>query len=371
MANDPFSSLAEGLQSGAQTGLLAKQRKLEEQKVKSAQQQQKFENVVSRIKMNADVMSRDVAGDFKNLAGSNLLKSYKELASMTGMDPSEIPDVLAYDPKRDTDFLKQISGSIKAYEDKTIGPNDLRLNLFMIGRRWQDTTGNKVDVAGLGENAIGDKTKPRAKMETQIGDQKVAIQETEPGSGDFTPIKVDGKTATAPVAAPSEERGKMVEGLSQLDSLNAIDKLFDPDFVGIYEGGVKGKLKSKTGIGADPVEAKFRAEVAKMRAQIRKFYFGSAQSKQELEGALEAVPDADGMSPTAFEASMDTTRRNIRSMLRRQGKAAGESGLSVPTDVDVEGMSDEDLVKSRFAKPKAGASKGGKPSLDDPKYWGQ
>jgi hypothetical protein len=366
---DPFTGLAEGIQKGTQLGLMAKQRKMEEQKAVAAKQQQQFENVVNRIKMNADVMSRNVAGDFKNLAGQNLLKGYKDLATMTGMDPSTVPDMMAYDPKRDDEFIKQIGGSIKAYEDKVIGKNDLRINLLMLGKRWQDATGRDPDISGLGENVIGDKTKPRARMETQMGDQKVAIQETEPGSGDFTPIKVNGQTATAPVAAPSEERGKMVEGLNQLDALNSIDKLYDPDFVGMYEGGVKGKLKSKTGIGVDPLEAQFRAETAKMRAQIRKFYFGSAQSKQELQGALEAIPDPDGMSSTAFEAAMDSTRRNIRSMLRRSGAAASESGLAVPSDVNFESSSDEDLIKSRFSKPKPVSTGKGKGSLDDPKYW--
>lgn len=362
---DPFTGLAEGIQKGMTLGLASRQAKTAEAEAKRKQQDSEFDRDVGTIKANADVMSKDIPIELKQAAANNMLSVYRRQAERLGLDPSQVPSSFDYSKDRDTPFLKELAALTDAYERKIIGKNDFRLGLFGVGKRWNDTIGKAPDIAKLGENMIDDTTKPRGKMEVQMGPEKVAIQETEPGSGDYTPIKVDGKTASAPVAAPSEQTNAIQEATGQLDSLNNIEKLYDPKYVGMADD-VVGKVRSKTG-GISEDEAMFRASVKKYRTEARKFFLGTAQSKQELEGMMEAIPDTN-QSDTQFEAAVDETRRNIRSMLKRKTSLSRTAGYATPSDEEIATLSNEELVNHKFGEKKKEPKKKGK-TLDDPSYW--
>jgi hypothetical protein len=126
--------------------------------------------------------------------------------------------------------------------------------------------------------------------------------------------------------SPSE-RKDIAEERSQLDMIARIAELYNPGFVGPVDSRV-GYLKSATGAIKEQ-EAQFRSAVTLMRAQLRKFYFGTAQSKQELAGSLEAIPDLN-MTDPQFEASLQQTRENVRSILRRRGEVMEQSGVRNP-----------------------------------------
>jgi hypothetical protein len=123
------------------------------------------------------------------------------------------------------------------------------------------------------------------------------------------------------------ERKDVAEARSQLDALDNIEHLYDPGFVGPVDSRL-GRIKSLTGVIKDQ-EAEFRSGVKLMRAELRKFYFGTAQSKQELTGALEAMPDID-MSDAQFRAAMKETRRNVTSGLGRRIESMEQSNVRAP-----------------------------------------
>jgi hypothetical protein len=128
------------------------------------------------------------------------------------------------------------------------------------------------------------------------------------------------------INSPSE-RKDIAEERSQLDMLSRIAELYNPGFVGPADSRL-GYLKSATGT-IKQQEAEFRSAVTLMRAQLRKFYFGTAQSKQELQGSLEAIPDLT-MTDPQFEASLRQTRENVRSILARRGEVMEQSGVRAP-----------------------------------------
>ena len=123
------------------------------------------------------------------------------------------------------------------------------------------------------------------------------------------------------------ERKDIAEARTQLDTLNNIDVLYDSTFVGPVDSRI-GRVKSLTGT-LKQQEAQFRAAVELQRTELRKFYFGTAQSKQELKGALDAIPDLNMTGP-AFEAAQNETRRKVTSMLRRRAEVMQESGVRAP-----------------------------------------
>ena len=123
------------------------------------------------------------------------------------------------------------------------------------------------------------------------------------------------------------ERKDIAEGRSKLDMIDNIKALYSPNFVGPVDTRM-GRIKSLTGTIKEQ-EAEFRSGVKLMRAELRKFYFGTAQSKQELTGALEAIPDLD-MSDPQFTASLKQTERNVNSMLSRRIETMEQSNVKAP-----------------------------------------
>jgi hypothetical protein len=123
------------------------------------------------------------------------------------------------------------------------------------------------------------------------------------------------------------ERKDIAEGRSQLDTIAQVETLFDPSFVGPADARV-GRIASFTGLIQEQ-EAEFRSAVTLQRTELRKFYFGTAQSKQELQGALESIPDLN-MSDAQFKASVKETKRRVTSILSRRAQVMRESGVRTP-----------------------------------------
>jgi hypothetical protein len=86
-------------------------------------------------------------------------------------------------------------------------------------------------------------------------------------------------------------------------------------------------------------EAIFRSAVKLMRTQMRKAFFGAAQTKTELAGSLESIPDTD-MNDVQFLAALDATEANLKSHIEElekageQSKGRGGVGIGGATDIE-------------------------------------
>lgn len=119
--------------------------------------------------------------------------------------------------------------------------------------------------------------------------------------------------------------------------------LYDPDFVGPIEGGIKGKAKEFTGL-ISPDEAAFRIKVNKT---IISAYADSGKqlAVQEMKRLEQFLPTL-GKPPEVFEASMVEFIENLEQGIENAEAISGFSGkLVLP---DKEGPKLSDIVKRRF-----------------------
>lgn len=123
------------------------------------------------------------------------------------------------------------------------------------------------------------------------------------------------------------ERKDIAEERAGLREVQEVKALYQDKFVGMFDNFVA-KLAGPLN-QLSPKEAEFRASVKKMGAGLRKFYAGTAQSKQELKNLIESIPDTD-MAETQFTASMSATERNIKRLLEERVAVGQEVGARTP-----------------------------------------
>lgn len=157
---------------------------------------------------------------------------------------------------------------------------------------------------------------------------------------------------------PPALRAAKLDANVGLSAFNKIEKTVDehPEYVGAIQGRFS-KQKAKHGFVTED-EAKFRTEVALMQVKLRKFYFGTAQSKQELEGAVDAIPNLN-MSDVQFKSAVKVHREQMNEWLRQLESGEREYGVLNESDKEgvvsdapeniFEGMSDEDFT-NQFLK---------------------
>ncbi|MEE8208240.1 MAG: hypothetical protein V3T88_04700 [Nitrosomonadaceae bacterium] len=156
------------------------------------------------------------------------------------------------------------------------------------------------------------------KLTPTIRTRREAIRDPEGEIADALRAEEESKIRIAESLGAGREKGKLLvrtknEVAQQLAGLDNIDKLFDKKFVGPIQGRL-GRGKAATGIGLTKEEANFRSAVKKQTAELRRLYFGTAQTASELKNSLEAIP-AINMPDVAFRAAMDQTRVNVNNTL--------------------------------------------------------
>jgi|CXWL01.1.fsa_nt_gi hypothetical protein len=124
------------------------------------------------------------------------------------------------------------------------------------------------------------------------------------------------------------ERKEIAEKRSQIELLTDVEATFKPGYVGPLDAKF-GRLKSYTGLISDE-EAEFRSSAKLLRTELRKFFFGLAQSGIEIKGSLEAIPDPDTMSDNQFQASLRVTKKNVQEGLKQQLAVMEQSGVKSP-----------------------------------------
>jgi hypothetical protein len=125
----------------------------------------------------------------------------------------------------------------------------------------------------------------------------------------------------------SGERTETVENRAKLDMVKEVETLFDPSYVGPVDARVSAVKQFFDKL--DPNESDFRAKVTLMGAEIRKFFAGTAQSKQELKALSDAIPALD-QPDEKFQSSMRTTKQNILNKLEQMKNVQTELGMKSP-----------------------------------------
>jgi len=161
--------------------------------------------------------------------------------------------------------------------------------------------------------------------------------ERELPAGLIEPV-ADGNTSLRAIAKIEE-----MFGVDTKDAEGNIIPAEGKNFIGMLDSQL-GRARSKTG-RITPKEANFRTRVNLMKTELRKFYFGTAQSKQELAGSLEAIPALD-MSDTQFVESLKVHKERVQTWLEEI-----RNGLRVPgkvqekDELDLSNVSDEEFMK--------------------------
>ena len=122
---------------------------------------------------------------------------------------------------------------------------------------------------------------------------------------------------------PSAISTSLADFKTVLAQIQRIEKGFDPSFTGPIEGK---ELKfppffgPDTGLKASKFRIKkrsskelgFRADVGVLKTQMRKALFGAAQTKIELEGSLDSIPDFIQLD-AKFIAALASVKRDVMS----------------------------------------------------------
>ena len=164
----------------------------------------------------------------------------------------------------------------------------------------------------------------------------------DPATGNLVPVPVQlpgGGTAPA-IGQPQPsvvtnvqlgqgERRDVVEGralqdlISQIDPDNE-DSLFDPDFVGKFDGTL-GSLRLASGIVSQQ-EAQFVGAVNLLSANLRKALIGAAQTPQELKKLQGAFPETV-QSEAQFRAAVNVIKRDLEVKERETFRIAQEQAV--------------------------------------------
>lgn len=173
---------------------------------------------------------------------------------------------------------------------------------------------------------------PRDQQTSQSA-EKIARKMLEDGFAlpDITKMRGAGKDPNRPLVEINQnspgERKDISEDRAKLDMVNEVKALFDPAYTGPVDSRISGVKQIFNQL--KPEESDFRAKVGLMKAEIRKFFAGTAQSKQELKTLVDALPSLD-QSDEQFKSSLRVTETNIINKLKQIHAVQTESGVKAP-----------------------------------------
>lgn len=172
-------------------------------------------------------------------------------------------------------------------------------------------------------------TRTRELLVDMVGTTQT--QEWQPNKGWVT-IATGKKSPTVSVNIGEGERKERTEALTLLSSLKNLKETFKPEYVGMLDSKL-GKITSTLNLIGQG-ESDFRSNAQLLRTELRKFYFGTAQSKQELEGALESLPSLD-LGDTQFLSSVKASVGKVQRYIVAQDQVLQEAARKPkPTAAD-------------------------------------
>lgn len=341
---DPYGSLGQGFSSGLANASTIASIKMKQQENAREAQQQKFDNLRKNIDINANVLKSDVPMEIRQAAGNNILNLYKTHAADLGIDPSQVPSKL----EMNGDFVKEFSNQVlsmnKLYEKGIINRNDYRVGMFSLATKYKDTTGKENPAIMSMADNVADKD--RKTMDAVIGDKRVKLQETEPGSGKFAVMNLGDGTE---VSGPATQRVEMVKPPTETERTNIASTRADIEMYDTLKDIVT-KNPHWVGFGKDSQskiegimntmpqdQQEFYSSMRLNKLKDTKFFLGTAQSKQEAQNAVAAIPDIS-MGSKQLLGAIEATKKNKQRMLDRTMEVLRQSGLKVPEDASPEAV---------------------------------
>jgi hypothetical protein len=151
------------------------------------------------------------------------------------------------------------------------------------------------------------------------GDQTKAERAGREAAAAASGLKVGagiGATQGAPPTATPAERKDILDTETVINQVNRTKEKFKREYVGILQGGVRGKFGARIG-GGDPEELAFRASAAVLRRDLRMKFSGLAVTNPELWMNIEAIPDPEKVAPDMFMATLDENLTVLQDKLGR------------------------------------------------------
>lgn len=147
--------------------------------------------------------------------------------------------------------------------------------------------------------------------------------------------------------APSQERESLNKLFEFKTKLTRISKLFDPSFVGRFEGGISGATREFFGVSITQKEVMFRQIVKDIADTLLRLRSGAQINEQEYARLSKLVPTV-GLPDEVFLARLQSLAQSIDESVSIRQRTLKESGFMAPgaTTINIQQMSDEELIRS-------------------------
>lgn len=344
MANDPYSALGEGFQAGL--GNISTIVKIGAAKKEQEREQKKaaFERMTTFLDKYAQVM-KDSKGTqlmpLRQAAANGIANIMRQNATELGIPADSIPSEIKFDDDDAKMFSNGIKSLNKMYENKIINRNDYLASMHSLAQTYQKKYGEEdPSIMKLAQD-IGNKD--ARIVDALIGDKKVKLIESFPGSGQFAPMKTQEGVA---VEGPAVQRFEMMKPPTESEREKIAQTRTDIASYDDWMATVK-KNPGWVGLGREtisniggalnmlPVEQQtFVADVSRQAAKDRKEMIGAGQSGAELKKLGNSIPEI-GMGPKQFMGAVLATKANKQRLLDSRLKVLRESGIMVPGETDL------------------------------------
>lgn len=145
----------------------------------------------------------------------------------------------------------------------------------------------------------------------------------------------EGPPKTQPL--PAGEASTNADLRTFINDLREVQKNHKPEFTGPLEGGVRGKFRDLTGIGANAEEVDFRSQLSSFENRLLRLRSGAAVTPQEYERIKKELPqasDPDNVFPTKLARAIKTTEEilaNREAEFKARGFRGGEPAPAAPS----------------------------------------
>ena len=146
--------------------------------------------------------------------------------------------------------------------------------------------------------------------------------------------------------APSQERENLNKLFEFRIKLSRIENLFDPAFVGRFEGGISGATREFLGVSITKKEVMFRQVVKDIADTLLRLRSGAQINEQEYKRLSKLVPTV-GLPDEVFLARLQSLAKSIDESIGIRQRTLKESGFVAPSasTIDVQQMSDDELLQ--------------------------
>jgi hypothetical protein len=207
-------------------------------------------------------------------------------------------------------------GEAKAATPMTVGPDQVVIDpstgkQIFAGRAKEETPKSPLTVSD--ENRLAHELYGKDYLTLSQQEQTKVNARLKKDKEEIAQISAQGKADVVKPPTP-QEREKLTENASSLQSLSRLGNLYKPEYVGPVRGRA-GQLRQAFGgtAGVEPLtpeESQFRAEGSAFRNKIIKAITGSAMSSNEQDRILKQIP-SENDPPQTWEGKYEATVQNM------------------------------------------------------------